>query len=137
MLEINLTTTDSGGLYCYLEKRAKIPHRENPARRKPQTKINQVSSQNKFIQYQFISSLHHFKILRWCTIFYQEINKNSPSRSLRSPHTIRARPACEDGVVFFLLIPPRKFSAQHYKKFSANGSGACLSSHFLTTSTVH
>jgi hypothetical protein len=115
-------------------KKGQIPHRKIPARRKPQTKINQDSSQNKFIWYQSISSVHHFKIFRWCTIFYLE-KKKSPSRSLRSPHTIRARPACEDCVVFSLLIPPRKYSAQHYKKFSPTGSGAYLFSHFLTTST--
>jgi len=53
-------------------KKGQIPHRKIPARRKPQTKINQDSSQNKFIWYQSISSVHHFKIFRWCTIFYLE-----------------------------------------------------------------
>lgn len=136
MLEINLTTTDSGGLYCYLEKRAKFPTGRfqldvNPKLRsiKILLKINSSS----------ISSFHQFIILKYsdgARYFIKKKKKKSPSRSLRSPHTIRARPACEDGVVFFLLIPPRKFSAQHYKKFSANGSGAYLSSHLLTTSTV-
>jgi hypothetical protein len=64
--------------------------------------------------------------------------KKSPSRSLRSPHTIRARPACEDCVVFFLLIPPRKYSAQHYIKFSPTGSGAYLFTiEYFSSSMTH